>query len=248
MLKDRAEEIWYKITNYKNFNKLLRKYRKLAGIPAKGIVSEKFTDFMSGLSEEAELGNELPFNNFTSYSREFIGEIKKIFTLSDTLEAELNGYLWYNEFNAKDVNTAMCEIIPTTEYGGVEACFSWLKRMDRLGEGVYIYVSPSSSVTLLKEFIGDNKELIERYLDDGRNKLGLEKIKKQRSFVNRDRDKSVYLLSLKSKQELSDMGGGNSGYKDIQIYYILKNKGIDITEENIRAIISRQRKISEGKY
>jgi len=66
---------------------------------------------------------------------------------------------------------------------------------------------------------------------------------KIRTRINKERDDLIYFLSQFSKENLSSMGGGNSAYKDIQIAKILKKRlSINITNDNVRKIISIQRK------
>lgn len=249
MMKRGAENIWYKITSYKEFPILVKKYRKLAGIPTKGVPEDKWTEFLTELSEENKIGNKQLFNNFCSYSNAFIEEIKKIFPLSETLEAELNHYFYNNEFDKNEINTTLCEKISTMKYGGIDIIFPWLKRLDKLREGVYIYIDPSSSVTMLKEFIEKNKNLIEEDLEEARKKLGLKKTKKPRLFSNKERNELIYKLGLKNIGELKEMSGDSKSLcndKDIHISYILKKLGFKVSNDNVRTIMSRQNKLKNG--
>lgn len=65
--------------------------------------------------------------------------------------------------------------------------------------------------------------------------------KRIRKMVNKERDEIIFKLSQKSRKEL-EMKRGE--YKDVKIHSIMREKyGISVGFDNIRAIISRQKKL-----
>ncbi|MEK7537255.1 MAG: hypothetical protein AAB584_02320 [Patescibacteria group bacterium] len=122
------------------------------------------------------------------------------------------------------------------------------KHLSKFGDiykkGLFIYISPYTSKSDLilavnKKWPEIKNELQKKNINN-KNLKGLLRV---RSHTKKERDKMIFDLYNKSREEL---GLKRGEYKEIIVSLLLKKQGIDVQPENVKMIVLRQRKLRKG--
>jgi len=238
---NKAEEVFYRLSLKPNFQNDIKTFRNKFNIPENGFKNEvvlknwlsKRDKFLDKLIVKKKITNEDPKPIDTlGYLLSQIAILKKYgIPITSASQDVLENYILSNNKIPLPLRSEnlCCEIMTPEETKSQYATQFFVELR------IYDKASQSDVFDCIKK----NWRFIKTILRVKKESSKQEK--RIRKMVNKERDEIIFKLSQKSRKELEIKRGD---YKDIKISSIMKEKyGIHVTSENIRKIISRQRKL-----
>jgi hypothetical protein len=237
---NKAEEVFYRLSFKPDFRNDLKLFRHKFDIPQNGFKNEldlkdwlaKRDKYLDKLIAKGKITNKdsKPIDMLDYLlSQIFILKKYKI-PITSASQDVLENYILSNnkiQLPLRSENLC-CEIITPEE----------IKLENTKQPFIELRIFDRASQSDVCDYVKDNWHFIKTILrlkkKDGQNG-------RIRKIVNKERNEIIFNLYRKTREEL---GIGRGEYKDIKISSIMKKEyGIEITPENIRKIISRQRKL-----
>lgn len=237
---NKAEEVFYRLSFKPDFRNDLKVFRTKFDIPQDGFKKEldlknwlaKRDKFLDKLIVKGKITNKdsKPVD-MLDYLLSQIAILKKHkIPITSTSQDVLENYILSNnkiKLPLRSENLC-CEIITPEEI-----------RLENTKQPfIELRIFDKASQSDVCDYVKDNWHFIKTI-------LRLKKKDRQggriRKVINKERDEIIFKLYQKSREEL---GMKRGDYKDIRIHSIMKEKyGISISPENVRKVISRQRKL-----
>jgi len=235
---NKAEEIFYKLSFNPNFQNDIKTFRNKFNIPENGFRKEldlkdwlaKRDKYLDKLIAKGKITNKdsNPIDMLVYLLSQTTILKKYDLPITSASQDVLENYILSNggiPLSLRSENLG-CEFVVPEE----------IKLQNTKQSFVEIRIYDKASQSDVFNYVKDNWNFIKTILS-----LNKEKSKRIRITKNKERDEIIFKLSRKSREKL---GLERGNYKDIKISSIMEEKyGIYVTPENIRKIISKQRKL-----
>ncbi len=224
-----SSELLYKLTLTEKFRRDVAAAREALKIPESGIEPKEWIAWMADAPE-----------NFN----QAIADLARKHQFPITGTFLLKQYVLINRFSdAGTMQDFGCDIDYDTyeifgdKPGPNNVIEDQWRRVDQ--PFVKILIGRSASLKDVQQYIALQWHYIQSILEED---TGTKK-KRIRSAKNKARDEKIFRLSLQSDKQLGlDRTKRGGGYRDRRIAQIMKQDGVDVTAENVRTIISRQKR------
>lgn len=131
------------------------------------------------------------------------------------------------------------------EKGNLEnqLCYSYISNDEGVNR-IHIVVHPYAKPSDIKKYVDEQK----KDLDNKFNLIRGSFSKTVQPSLYKERDESIYKMSLKKKKDLHDLvENGHKKYKESIIKELIRNKfGSNLSEETIKSIIKKQKDLRKG--
>ncbi len=245
-IPDKAGELFYRASLKEAFHNDLLKIRVMFSIPRDGFKSTEvakkwISDYIS-----TKEPNDPPGTNYFVEERNFLIKHKLPLNASTLFHSYvlLNGkQSIYGDFDGDicEIDDNIGTIAEIESPVSVRIISPTETKWHASGQAfVKLFISANATPTDVQRYIKNNWSTIREAL---KKQLGNKQLVRVRTITHKERDEKILELYSLSRQELGLNKGERGQYKDIAVASRMTELGYKVTADNVRKIISRQKKL-----
>lgn len=237
--------LWHRVMLDGQIYKLAREFRKKMEMPENGFKSSSEFDIWYKKFEEKKPNSliELNIKLFIEKSKEII-PYEGIIT-DDSFKHLIMKFLIYDKIendNLSSLKNSGMDVVVIKD--GKSFSPYLMKYGGEIKEGVYIKITPFSTIDKILKYIESKKDLIKDSLKIYAESVNLKKPKRFKASSHFQRDFFILMADDEySKKEIEKLFGIKAEYKDIAISSLMRTMGEKKMTSNIVKAVKQRRKI-----